>query len=128
MRLYVDDQLLIDDFTDHGSTQDSATITLQAGHTYDLRLDYFRGPSSAVAQLSWSSPSTAKQIIPATALSHPTTGGYYDEIDVQNVTRDVTLYDDFIYIDPSGYCAALPVNGSQSQSATLRLPTDHNGS
>ncbi|SFT14195.1 fibronectin type III domain-containing protein [Paenibacillus sp. BC26] len=42
----------------------SATITLTAGVKYDIKMEYIENGGNAHAQLSWSSASQAKQIIP----------------------------------------------------------------
>jgi hypothetical protein len=68
VRLYVNNQLLIDNFTNHASTEDSGTIALVAGRNYPIRMEYFENGSKAVAQLRWSSPSTSKQVIPKAQL------------------------------------------------------------
>ena len=69
VRLWVDDQLLIDHWAAHAVAEDSATIALQADQNYSIRLEYFENAGQATVELRWSSASIAKQIIPATALS-----------------------------------------------------------
>jgi uncharacterized repeat protein (TIGR03806 family) len=59
---------IIDSWVDQGPTEHSGTITLQAGQRYNLELDYYENGGGAVEQLSWSSPSTTKAIIPQTQL------------------------------------------------------------
>jgi hypothetical protein len=71
VRLYVDGQLLVDHWVDRSATEDKATIDLVAGNTYSLVMEYYENGGGAVAELSWSSPHTAKQIIPQAALSLP---------------------------------------------------------
>jgi hypothetical protein len=64
VRVYVNDQLLIDDFTPHPLSTSTGTVALQAGQKYDLRVDYFQdstGPSNI--HLRWSSASQTNQII-----------------------------------------------------------------
>jgi N-acetylmuramoyl-L-alanine amidase len=70
-RLWVNNVLLIDQFVPQGATEWSGSIALVAGQKYDLRLEYFENTGDAVAQLSWSSPSQAKEIIPTTQLYRP---------------------------------------------------------
>jgi glucose/arabinose dehydrogenase len=65
VRLYVNGQLVIDQFIDQGVTEYStAPLTLEAGNKYDIVLEYFDSTGDASAQLSWSSATQAKQIIP----------------------------------------------------------------
>ena len=72
VRLWVNDQLVVDNWTDHGSVENSGTIALTAGQKYPIKMEYYENGGSAVAQLSWSSSSQAKQIIPSSQLI-PTT-------------------------------------------------------
>jgi hypothetical protein len=51
---------------------------LVANQKYDIKMEYFDGSGAAQAQLRWSSPSTAEQIIPSSSLYLPggiTVGG-----------------------------------------------------
>jgi len=71
VRLWVDGQLLIDNWTDHANTEDRGTTDLIAGGTYNVVMEYYEAGSGAVAELRWSSPQTPKQFIPQGALSLP---------------------------------------------------------
>jgi len=71
VRLWVDGQALVDNWTDHANTEDKGTIDLAAGNTYSFVMEYYESGGGAVAQLRWSSPHTPKQIIPQAALSLP---------------------------------------------------------
>ena len=129
VRLWVDGQLLVDNFTTHGATENSGTINLIAGRSYDIRMEYFEnGSGAALAQLLWSSPTVPKEIIPTAQLSHPTTGGFYDEVKVTNTSQNVVVFDDWSYYDP-----AAPGNGniegggSRARAAVLHLPQDQGG-
>jgi hypothetical protein len=68
VRLWVNGQLLVDNWTRHRATENSGTITLAAGQRYDIRMDYFEQTGRAVARLLWSGPGVAKQVIPVAAL------------------------------------------------------------
>ncbi|MHC4703405.1 MAG: PA14 domain-containing protein, partial [Planctomycetota bacterium] len=69
VRLWIDGQQLINNWTDHGTTENSGKIDLVAGNTYSLVMEYYENGGGAVARLLWSSPSTPKQPIPQAALS-----------------------------------------------------------
>ena len=57
-RLYVNGQLLIDDFVDQTTSWiDGPTIALTAGQKYELQMDYYENTSAAVAKLKWSGSS-----------------------------------------------------------------------
>ncbi len=64
VRLYVNGQLLIDNWTDHGVTQNSATIALVANQKYDIRMEYYDHGQLATARLSWAYPGQTIQVVP----------------------------------------------------------------
>jgi len=72
IRLWVNNQQIINNWTDHAGTENSGTITLVSGQKYSLRLEYYENGGGAAAKLLWSSPSQPKQIIPQSQLSNPT--------------------------------------------------------
>jgi hypothetical protein len=71
VRLWVDGRQLVDNWTDHDTTENSGRIDLIAGNVYSLQMEYYESGNGAVAELLWSSPSTPKQIVPQAALSPP---------------------------------------------------------
>ena len=68
VRLWVNGQLLINNWTDHPVTENSGTITLTAGQQYDIKLEYYDHTRDAIAKLLWSSPSQTKEPIPQSQL------------------------------------------------------------
>jgi glucose/arabinose dehydrogenase len=68
VRLFVNGQLVIDNFTDHAATENSGTIALTGGQLYDIRMDMYENGGQAVAQLRWSAPGVAKEVIPQASL------------------------------------------------------------
>ncbi|NEQ50914.1 MAG: DUF4347 domain-containing protein [Leptolyngbya sp. SIO3F4] len=68
IRLWVNNQLLIDNWTDHGATVDTGSITLEAGQRYDIRVDYYENGGSALVDLRWSSDSQELELIPRSQL------------------------------------------------------------
>ncbi len=71
IRLWVDGQLVVDAWTDHGAQEDSGVITLEAGERYDIEVHYYENGGDAVAGLSWESANQVKEIIPALYLYPP---------------------------------------------------------
>ncbi len=69
VRLWVDGKRLINNWTDHGATENTGKIDLEAGKKYSLVMEYYENGGGAIAELRWSSPRTAKQLIPSAALS-----------------------------------------------------------
>jgi hypothetical protein len=70
-RLWINDQMVLNNMLTQSAIETSGQIALRAGQSYNVRLEYFDNTSTAMAQLSWSSPSLAKQIIPQSRL-YPT--------------------------------------------------------
>ncbi|MBF2025303.1 MAG: S8 family serine peptidase [Oscillatoriales cyanobacterium C42_A2020_001] len=68
VRLWVNGQLLIDNWTDHTLAENQGTITLTAGQKYDIRLEYAENTGDAAIQLLWSSTSQLKEVIPQNLL------------------------------------------------------------
>ena len=68
VRLYINNAAVINHFVAQGVTELSGTVSLVAGQYYPITMQYFQGTGNAQAQLSWSSPSQAREIIPPNAL------------------------------------------------------------
>ena len=68
VRLWVNNQLVIDQFNDHAPTFHTGTIALQGGVKYDIRMEYYENGGGAVAQLAWQSASQALEVIPQSQL------------------------------------------------------------
>ena len=52
-RLYLDGQLLTEDWTDHPPQTRTAVVALNSGQDYDIVLEYYEAGGGAVAQLVW---------------------------------------------------------------------------
>jgi len=63
VRLWVNNVLLIDNWTDHSSTLNQGSIKLTAGQRYEIKLEYYENGGGAVCQLSWSSPTMPRGVI-----------------------------------------------------------------
>jgi beta-glucosidase len=55
-RLYLDDQLLIDDWNDHAVEAHTASITLEKGKIYSLKFEYYENGGDAIVLLGWQLP------------------------------------------------------------------------
>ncbi len=71
VRLWIGGSKLIDNWTDHAEAEDSATVTLQAGQLYDLKLEYYNAGGEARIQLAWSAPGLPRQAIPGAQFYPP---------------------------------------------------------
>ncbi|NOK58322.1 MAG: hypothetical protein GFH27_549279n128 [Chloroflexi bacterium AL-W] len=76
VRLWVDGQRLIDNWTNHAVTENRGSITLATGQRYDLQLEYYEQSGQATIQLFWEAPGQARQIIPSEQLypDNPSSG------------------------------------------------------
>lgn len=68
IRLWVDGQLLIDQWVPQPSTETTGSIQLEKGQRYSIRLEYFEAGGHAVARLLWSNELIRRQVIPKTQL------------------------------------------------------------
>ncbi len=67
-RVWVNGQLLVDQWVDNWGTDYSGTLTLTAGQKYDIRIDYFENYGGANIKLEWSSALQAREVIPTSQL------------------------------------------------------------
>lgn len=73
VRLWIDGMRVIDNWTDHGTTDNSAGVDLIAGAPHDIRMDMYENGGGAVAKLLWATPEspTATVPVPSSALATP---------------------------------------------------------
>ena len=62
-RLYVDGKLLVDAWSSNPKKTVTHEIRLEAGRSYDLRMEYFQSNREAVAKLVWSYPRLPERMI-----------------------------------------------------------------
>jgi len=72
VRLWVDGELIIENWTDHGPTWDTNEIELTAGETYTILMEYYENGGGATAELWWQTPSMPmRQFVPERVLAQP---------------------------------------------------------
>ena len=91
VRLWVNGQLLINDWSAHTLRSDtSAAVTLSAGLKYDIQMQYYDNTGKAVARLRWLRPGqSAYATVPQTqlfALGNGLAATYYDNMDFTGAT------------------------------------------
>ena len=74
VRFHVNDQVVIDNWTDHGEKEDVGRIALTSGRRYAVRLEYFYNGGQGVSKLWWTPPDGRKAPVPASAFHTPTGG------------------------------------------------------
>jgi uncharacterized repeat protein (TIGR01451 family) len=68
VRLWVDGQQIINNWTAHTLSTNSGSLALEAGRLYQLRLEYFENTGNAAVTLAWASTNQALQAIPRSQL------------------------------------------------------------
>jgi len=68
IRVWVNNQLLIDAWIDQGAAEYSATVTLGACTKNAIRIEYYENTGKAVCKLEWSGPLFPRQVIPVSQL------------------------------------------------------------
>ncbi len=111
VRLWVNNQLLVDRWIDQGPTEYFGFIPLQAGYLYDLKMEMYENGGGAYASLSWSSPNVTKEIIPSTqlyppvssnippsvSLTSPSTGAVFVATSTVNLIADASDLDGAVF-------------------------------
>ena len=62
-RLYLDGKLMVEAWASNPNKTVTKEITLEAGRSYDFRMEYFQSNREAVAKLVWSYPRLAERMI-----------------------------------------------------------------
>jgi beta-glucosidase len=60
VRLYINNQLLIDNWNDHGEEARSVNYAMETGKSYDIKMEYYQNQGGAVARLGLIKPSEDK--------------------------------------------------------------------
>jgi beta-glucosidase len=56
VRVYLDGKLIAEDWTEHAPATVTGEVTLEAGKSYDIKMEYFESKIGAVARLVWQPP------------------------------------------------------------------------
>ena len=76
IRVWIDDQLIVNSWTSHALMQNSGSIFMDAQKAYSLRVEYYQGLAGAKAALSWHGPGTdGLTLIPSSAYSTTASAG-----------------------------------------------------
>ncbi|HEV2472605.1 MAG TPA: PA14 domain-containing protein, partial [Chthonomonadales bacterium] len=68
VRVWINNQEIINDWTNHAPTLDSGTISLTAGQKYPITIQYFQGGGGSMLQLFWAPVNNNTQIVPQSQL------------------------------------------------------------
>jgi beta-glucosidase len=64
VRIYLDGKLIAEDWTEHAPTTVTAEVTLEAGKSYDVKMEYYESQIGAVARLVWQPPVATSGVAP----------------------------------------------------------------
>jgi hypothetical protein len=56
VRLWVNDQLVVDQWVDQAATEWTAAVDMKAGKSYEVKVEYFENAGNAICQLLWQPP------------------------------------------------------------------------
>ncbi|MCI0452859.1 MAG: PA14 domain-containing protein, partial [Candidatus Latescibacteria bacterium] len=117
VRVWVNDQLIIDFWIPQAAIERSGSIALDAGTLASIRMEFFEATGEAVARLSWSSTSQPKQIIPSNRLVASVCAQGIGDVDASGLldASDVACAFDMFLSDQT----VLP--GCDSPSSTCEL-------
>jgi len=109
VRLWVNGQIVIDQWVDQAATEVNGSITLTAGNLYDIKMEFYENWGDAVATLSWSSQNTPKEIIPTSqlypsmpptiVLTSPTTGDVFIATSTVNLSASASDPDGTVKVE-----------------------------
>lgn len=69
IRVWINGNLVIDDWSTHDERVDQATVAMTANQHYDIKVEYYEnGIGDAVMELQWQSPSQPLEVVPASQL------------------------------------------------------------
>jgi alpha-L-fucosidase len=71
VKVWIDGKVVIDNTSPHEGAVNKATVSLQAGKQYSIRVDHTDRGGEAHLKLLWASPNVGQQIVPASQLYPP---------------------------------------------------------
>ena len=69
VRVWLNHELIIDNWTNHGATDDYGALDLEAGVAYPILVEYYEQGGNALMSLSWESAQLPSEPIPSDALT-----------------------------------------------------------
>ena len=117
IRLWIDNQLIINNWTLHGVTENSGTVSLNSGQAHDIKLEYFEATGNATARLLWSASDRAKTPIPA-AFLRPS---YYPDSDGDGLADCVDTFPNDYYNQLTPLITILEGNNQIASPGALNI-------
>ena len=95
VRLWIDEQLIIDNWDSQSANTFSAEIALAARKKVSLKMEYVNAAGNAMAKLQWQSASQVKEIIPLNQLSKPLRAKKPQEITFEEIPDKIPVDEPF---------------------------------
>lgn len=126
VRLWIDDALVLEDWTTHGAKDDAVTITFANPGWVPLRLEHFNEAGTATIRLFFQGPSQPKVIVPSTHLSSTFPGNPGPVVDAGAWAKVLAPASSATLIgtatDPDGV-STVQWNQTAGPAATINSPT-----
>jgi len=116
IRVMVNNRVVINNWTDHAATENSGTISLNAGTSYQIQVEFYENGGGAEARLYWQSTRQTREIVPNTQL-RPT--GSVVAFPVPTVVPVMDIRDVFIY--GTNLVIKGPYLGGQGQRVAVNI-------
>ncbi len=105
-RVWINDQLIIDEWVDDWGVTYTGSIELEADQKYDIKIEYFEYGGGANCRFEWSSPSQALEIVPQSRLYAASVTSVQENLPNTDEPPKLSVYPnpavDDIYIELSG--------------------------
>ena len=110
VRLWVNGQPIVENWTVHPVTEDSGTIALKAGEPVEVKMEWYQNEKHAVARLLWESATQVREPVPAACFSADPPPGFAPAAEIGGGNIDVAGgWPTLAYGDlPGGYAAGDP--------------------
>jgi len=68
VRLWVNGQRLVNNWTNHSVTENSGSISLTAGQSVPIKVEFFDAEQEAIVKMKWSYPGHTNEVVPSSQL------------------------------------------------------------
>lgn len=111
VRLWLNGVLVIDNWSDHGETWDTATLNLTAGVPVTVKMEFYENTGGAMARLFWDGPGAAFVAVPASAFRPQAGTGSANGLQARNSLAPVSTGISTLQSTPSASTSATTSNG-----------------
>jgi hypothetical protein len=121
IRLWVNNHLIIDNWTDHAAETDIGSITLEAEEKVPVKVEYYNGLYGGSIQVSWNNQNTPRTLLDSSyvSISGNDTPGFYTEYYTGRNFEKFERSDIQYYIDHEVMDFVVADGGYQNLSAAI---------